>query len=49
MQAITLSIPPNINVNLDEDLIFLQKSNPHLHIERVGENQVSVIPNTDLA
>ena len=38
MQTILLSIPPNIDVNLDEDLAVFQKANPHLCIECIGED-----------
>jgi len=46
MQPVTLSVPPNSKKNLAEDLAFLRETNPHSRIERVGENQVYIIPNT---
>jgi len=42
MHSITLTIPPHVDINTDEGLRSVREANPHLAIERVGADQVSI-------
>ncbi|WP_420147427.1 hypothetical protein [Spirosoma sp.] len=46
MQAITLTIPPNINVFSDELYAFCL-ANPELHIERDENDHIVIMPPPD--
>ncbi len=48
MQAITLSIPPNINVFSDDELYAFCLANPELRIERDEEGHILIMPPTGL-
>jgi Uma2 family endonuclease len=48
MSAITLSIPPNINVFSDDELYAFCLANPELRIERDEEGHILIMPPTGL-
>lgn len=48
MQAITLTIPPNINVFSDDELYAFCLANPELHIERDENGHIIIMPPTGL-
>ncbi|WP_232074142.1 Uma2 family endonuclease [Spirosoma aureum] len=48
MQAITLTIPPNLNVFSDDELYAFCLANPELHIERDETGHIIIMPPTGL-
>jgi Uma2 family endonuclease len=48
MQAITLTIPPNLNVFSDDELYAFCLANPELHIERDETGHIIITPPTGL-
>ena len=48
MQAITLTIPPNINVFSDDELYSFCMANPELRIERDENGHIIIMPPTGL-